>query len=404
MASVSESAIPIRPVTFRPRLDALDLLRGAVMIIMALDHTRDFVSHDAMFFDPLDLTKTTGWLFLTRWITHFCAPVFVFLAGTGAFLSLGRGKSKRDLSWFLVTRGAWLVFLEMTVVNSSWFFGFDPHFFFLQVIWAIGWSMIGLAALIHLPLWGVGAFGLLMIGGHNLLDSINPAAWGNWSGLWKVLHVQAAVVPVPGFVLFVAYPLVPWLGVIAAGFAFGGLLKMERPTRRRVLLWLGLGITTGFILLRATNLYGDAAPWSVQPSIFFTVLSFLNCTKYPPSLLYLMMTLGPSLVFLSFFDRDLGAWTKPVVVFGRVPLFFYLLHLPLIHGIAILLTYLRYGKVGPILHGPVGSVADGFPPDFGYGLIGVYVIWGVVILLLYPLCRWFADLKQRRSDGWLSYF
>ena len=265
-----ESRQPIRhshsPAGFRPRLDELDLLRGAVMIIMALDHARDFVSHDAMFFDPTDLTKTHGWLFLTRWITHFCAPVFVFLAGTGAFLSLGRGKSKRDLSWFLVTRGAWLVFLELTVVNSSWFFGFDPHFFFLQVIWAIGWSMIVLAALIHLPLWGVATFGLVMIGGHNLLDPISPAAWGSWSGFWKVLHVQAPVVPAPGFLLFIAYPLIPWLGVIAAGFAFGGLMKMERPTRRRVLLWLGLGITAGFVLLRATNLYGDPSPWSVQQS------------------------------------------------------------------------------------------------------------------------------------------
>ncbi len=375
------------------------------MIIMALDHTRDFVSHDALFFDPTDLTKTNVWLFLTRWITHFCAPVFCFLAGTGAFLSLGRGKTKRDLSWFLVTRGAWLVFLEMTLINSSWSFSLDPHFFFLQVIWAIGWSMIVLAALIHLPLWGVATFGLVMIAGHNLLDPISPAAWGGWSGLWKVLHVQAPTEPVPGVQLFVAYPLIPWIGVLATGFAFGALMKLERPERRRKLLWLGLGVTAAFVLLRATNLYGDPAPWSTQPSIAFTVLSFLNLTKYPPSLLYLLMTLGPALIFLSLFDRELGRWAKPIIIFGRVPLFFYLLHMPLIHGFAILLSYLRYGKVGPILHSPAANgVNFGFPADFGYGLPGVYVIWAVVILLLYPLCRWFAELKSRRRDAWLSYF
>ncbi len=401
---MSESAIPIRPAGFRPRLDQLDLLRGAVMIIMALDHVRDFVSREALFFDPTDLTKTHGALFLTRWITHFCAPVFVFLAGTGAFLSLGRGKSKADLSWFLVTRGAWLVFLEMTVVNSSWSFGFDPHFFFLQVIWAIGWSLIVLAALIHLPLWAVATFGLVMIAGHNLLDPIPPASWGGWSGLWKVLHVQAPVQPAAGFTIFIAYPLIPWLGVVAAGFAFGAIMKMERAERRPRLFLLGLGLSAAFVILRATNLYGDPSTWAPQQSTLFSVLSFINCTKYPPSLLYLLMTLGPAIVVLAIFDRDLGAWSKPVIVFGRVPLFYYLLHLPLIHALAIGLAYYRHGEASGIWNGPIFGPATNFPENYGYGLGGVYALWLLVIVLLYPLCRWFADLKQRRREAWLSYF
>ena len=405
MEAVSPSAIPIRPIGARPRLDHLDLLRGAIMILMALDHTRDFFSHEAMLFDPTDLTKTHGWLFLTRWITHFCAPIFCFLAGTGAFLSLGRGKTKRDLSWFLLTRGLWLVVLELTLVGSAWTFNFDPHFFFLQVIWALGWSMVVLAVVIHLPLWGVAAFGLIMIAGHNLLDPIPPQSWGVWSGFWKVLHVSAPIEPAPGYNIFVAYPLIPWIGVMATGFAFGALMKRERAERRRIVLWLGLGLIAGFVALRATNLYGDMKPWAPQSSALFTALSFVNCTKYPPSLLYLMMTLGPALVFLSLADRDLGGgWTKPIIVFGRVPLFFYLLHLPLIHGIAVLLSFLRYGNANGILHDTAFPEAKGLPADYGYGLLGVYAVWALVILLLYPLCRLFADLKQRRRDAWLSYF
>lgn len=319
----------------------------------------------------------------------------------GAFLSLGRGRTKRDLSWFLLTRGVWLILLELTLVKLGWSFHFNPHAFFVQVIWALGWSMVCLAALIHLPLWGVAAFGVLMVAGHNLLDPIASVAFGSWSGLWKVLHVQGPVQIAPNLRLFVAYPLIPWIGVMAAGFASGALLRKECVERRRILFWLGLGITLAFVLLRATNTYGDPRPWSVQPTMLFTFLSFLNCEKYPPSLLYLLMTLGPSLVALSLFDRELGAWAKPIIVFGRVPLFFYLLHVPLIHGLAILLAFLKYGTIGSVWNGPGSS---SYPEDYGYGLAGVYAVWLVVILLLYPVCRRFAGLKQRRRDAWLSYF
>lgn len=403
MNSVSESAIPIRPTGFRPRLDMLDLLRGAVMIIMALDHVRDFFNRDAMFFDPTDLAKTHGWLFATRWITHFCAPVFVFLAGTGAFLSLGRGKTKRDLSWFLFTRGLWLVLLELTLVNFGWTFHFDSNAFFVQVIWAIGWSMVCMAALIHLPLWGVAAFGIVMIAGHNLLDGIRPEAFGSLSWLWIVLHVQAPVQVSSNVGFFVAYPLIPWIGVMASGFAFGAIMKCERAERRRILLRLGIGMTVVFVLLRATNLYGDPHSWSQQTSALFTFFSFINCEKYPPSLLYLLITLGPAIVALSLFDRELGGWSKPIIVFGRVPLFYYLLHVPLIHGIAVLLAHLKYGSAGGVWNGPPFGPNSGYPENYGSGLLGVYAVWAVVILLLYPLCRWFAGVKQRRRDAWLSY-
>ncbi|MGI9088880.1 MAG: DUF1624 domain-containing protein [Chthoniobacterales bacterium] len=209
------------------------------MILMALDHVRDFVSHEAILFDPTDLGRTTVPFFLTRWITHFCAPIFCFLAGTGAFLSLGRGKTRGDLSWFLFTRGLWLIVLELTVVQFGWGFSIDPHFVFIQVIWALGCSMVVLSALIFLPLWAVATFGLAMIAGHNLLDPIAPAAFGWASGLWKVLHVAAPLRPTPGFTIFVAYPLIPWVGVMATGFAFGALLRRERAERRQVLFWLG---------------------------------------------------------------------------------------------------------------------------------------------------------------------
>ena len=406
MAELNESAIPVQPAPIRPRLDFVDLLRGLIMVIMALDHTRDFFSREAISFDPTDLTRTSAALFLTRWITHFCAPVFFFLAGTGAFLSLGRGKTKGDLSWFLLTRGLWLVVLEVTLVKFGWTFRIDFHQTGGQTIWALGWSMVGLAALIHLPLWGVTALGVVTIAGHNLLDGIQPESFGSWSWLWKVLHVQDGFQIAPGYFFFVAYPLIPWVGVMACGYAFGALLRGGRAERRRMLLALGITLTLAFVIIRAINIYGDPKPWSPQTSALFTLFSFLNCAKYPPSLLYLLMTLGPAIVLLFLFDRELGKLSQPIVVFGRVPLFFYLLHLPLIHGLAVLSANLRHGFAGGVWEGPPWGpeIVARYPQDYGYGLMGVYFFWILTVLLLYPLCRWFAALKQRRRDAWLSYF
>ena len=404
MRSANDSPIPVNPAGARPRLDSVDLLRGWIMVIMALDHVRDFFSREAMLFDPSDLTRTTVPLFLTRWITHFCAPVFFFLAGTGAFLSTGRGRAKGEVARFLLTRGLWLIVLELTLVQFGWTFHIGFHQIALMVIWALGWSMIVLGGLIFLPLGAIATFGLVIIAGHNLLDPVRAEAFGSFGWLWKILHVQDGFAIAPGYSAFVVYPLIPWIGVMACGYALGGILRQERAERRRILLLLGGAATLAFIIIRATNLYGDPSKWAVQKDALFTVLSFVNCTKYPPSLLFLLMTLGPSLITLALFDRDAGRLAKPILVIGRVPLFFYLLHLPLIHGMAVLFAYLRHGYAGGIWDGPAFGPPASFPPGYGYGLLGVYGFWILAVVLLYPLCRWWANLKQRRRDGWLSYF
>jgi uncharacterized membrane protein len=382
----------------RLRLDSVDLLRGLVIVIMALDHARDFFT--AVRFEATDLTQTTAALFLTRWITHFCAPVFVFLAGTSAFLYQARGRSRGEVSRFLLTRGLWLVLLEWTLVRWAWMFNFNytTEVLFVQVIWVIGVSMIVLAGLIHLPLGAVAAIGIGMIAGHNLLDGVSPESLGRWAPLWILLHAQAPI-PLRGDqVLFVIYPLVPWIGVMAAGYAFGSLLLWPADERRRLLLRLGCGLTLGFLVLRAANVYGDPAPWSPQASAGRTVLSFLNTTKYPPSLLFLLMTLGPAIALLPLLERLRGPLARAVRVDGRVPLFFYVLHLALIHALAIGVAALAGFDPRRFRH-----VWMFLPPDWGYGLPVVYLVWAAVVLALYPACRWFAGVKARRREAWLSY-
>lgn len=391
-------------VPARTRLDSVDLLRGLVMVIMALDHTRDFFSRD-LSFDPTDLERTKLALFLTRWITHYCAPVFMFLAGTGAYLSTTRGKSRGELSWFLLTRGLWLVVLELTWVRClGWLFNFDYHFSMGIVIWAIGWSMVVLAGLVWLPLRWIVLFGLLMIAGHNLFDSVPPDAFGGWGWLWKILHSGGLLEPVPGYRFAAGYPLIPWMGVMAAGYGFGALLTRDPAWRRRRLILLGGGMTLLFVILRAINVYGDPDPWSTQRSGLFTLFSFLNCHKYPPSLLYLLMTLGPALLVLAALDRGTPRVLEPVLVFGRVPMFYYLIHLPVIHGLAVVAAYLQFGQAGWWFANPPGPGAPRLmPPDYGFSLPVVYLVWIGIVAALYPACRWFAGLKRRRRDAWLSY-
>jgi uncharacterized membrane protein len=406
---VSATAVPASAAVFsasappsgRLRLDSVDLLRGLVMVIMALDHVRDYFID--VRFDPTDLTQTNGALFFTRWITHFCAPVFVFLAGTAAYLSTVRGKSRGELARFLVSRGFWLILLELTVIRFAWTFDLDiKRIFFVQVIWVLGVSMIVLAGLIYLPLRAIAAIGIAMIAGHNLLDGVqsagafgasSPAGW-----LWTILHVQGVTTLPGGLRLFVAYPLIPWIGVMAAGYAFGSLLTRPEAARRRSLLLLGGGLTAGFIVLRALNVYGDPSPWSEQSSPLFTVLSFLNTTKYPPSLLFLMMTLGPAIMLLVPFERWTGAVARFFIVYGRVPLFFYVLHLYLIHAVAVLVA----GATG---FGTQALMREWMliPEGWGFSLPVVYLVWAGVVLALYPLCRWFAGVKARRREAWLSY-
>ena len=389
-----------------PRLESLDFLRGLGMILMALDHVRHFFSN-SLSVHATDLAQTDAPLFLTRWMTHFCAPAFVFLAGAGAFLSSTRGKTRSELARFLALRGLWLIFLELTVIRCfGWTFNFDYHYLMGGVIWALGWAMIVLAGLVYLPLWAIVAFGITMIGLHNLFDTVRPQSWGSFGWLWKVLHKPGQIEPVTGMHFKVAYPLIPWIGVMAAGYGFGALLLREPGKRRRWLWGIGTTLTLAFILIRALNIYGDPHRWSEQSSMLFTLFSFINCAKYPPSLLFLLMTLGPLILALALFDRKLGMLGRPFVVFGRVPLFFYLIHLPLIHGLAVVFSYSRYGQAHWLFENPPlsRSAPISFPEGYGYSLPTVYLLWLLVVLLLYPACLWFSKLKQRRRDAWLNYF
>lgn len=384
----------------RPRLDSVDRLRGIVMVVMVLDHVRDFFSDPKI--DAMNLAATTVPLYFTRWATHFCAPVFVFLAGAGAYLAGARGKPKKELSLFLFTRGLWLIFLEVTVIRAGIAFGWTPRFVFVQVIWAIGCSMIVLAGLIWLPLAVIAGFGGVMIAGHNLLDvyKANDLA-PHWRPLWIILHELGQFEYLPGCNFFCAYPLIPWVGVMAVGYAFGRLLEVEPARRRRVLLGLGMSLTALFVLIRLGNGYGEPKHWAVQPrGPIWTLMSFLDCSKYPPSLLYLLMTLGPAIVLLSFLERGLGPLDKAILTFGRVPLFFYLLQWPIAHGLAL--------AIAPFSGQPwqwlLGNGPFAAPTGYGYPLPFVYLMWFVALLLLYPPCAWFAALKRRSQSKWLSYF
>jgi uncharacterized membrane protein len=381
----------------RARLEAVDLLRGVIMILMALDHTRDFFGIPGQ--NPTDLANASAALFLTRWITHVCAPVFFLLTGTGSYLSLRR-RSRGELSGFLLTRGLWLIFLDLLVARClAYQFNFDYRVTMLLVLWALGWAMIVLAALVRLPASVVTAFGVVLIAGHNLLDSVRSA-----SPLWSILHVPGFVLNTPEHVVFVAYPLIPWIGVTAVGYGLGQVYDWSSDRRRAFLLRLGAALSLAFLVIRGLNVYGDPSRWARQKTAAFTVLSFLNTTKYPPSLLFLLMTLGPALIFLALVDRHTPRVLRPALTIGKVPLFYYLLHFALIHLLAVATCLLRYGSAHWMLESPdLAHYPFTPPPGWGYSLPVVYLAWAFVVIAMYPLCRWFAALKQRRSDAWLSY-
>ena len=381
----------------RARVESVDVVRGVIMILMALDHTRDFFGMPGQ--NPTDMASTTPALFLTRWVTHFCAPVFFLLTGTGAYLSLRR-KSPGELSRFLFTRGIWLILLEVVLVRCfAYQFNFDYRVTMLLVLWALGWAMITLSALVRMPAFVATAFGGLLIVGHNLLDSLKSA-----SPLWAILHSPGFVVNTPEHVVFVAYPLIPWIGVTAVGYGLGQVYSWDAERRRGFLLRLGLALSLAFLVIRGLNIYGDPSRWMRQKTAVFTVLSFLNTTKYPPSLLFLLMTLGPAMVFLWSVDRGTPRVLRPALVIGKVPLFYYVLHFALIHLLAVVTCYVRYGSAHWMFESPdLGHYPFSPPPDWGYSLPVVYLVWALVVVTMYPLCRWFAGLKQRRSDVWLSY-
>ena len=376
------------------RLTSVDAVRGSVMIIMALDHVRDFVHSAAGQFRPEDLTRTSVALFFTRWITHFCAPVFMFYAGISAYLWVARGRSRKELSQFLLTRGLWLIFLELTVVRFGFFFNFDYSLVILLVFWSIGCSMVALAGLVYLPPRVLAIVSVAMIALHNLFDRVQDGP------VWKVLH-QVAPFQVAGHTVIASYSLIPWIGVMGAGYCLGPVFLFDPERRRRVLLRTGTILSLAFLVIRASNLYGDPSRWSVKSSAIFTVMSFLNCTKYPPSLLFLLMTIGPALVVTAWIDRIRFSADHPVIVFGRVPMFYFVVHFWSIHVIAAVMLWLRRGNPALFWSGPP---AMGPPQDhYGYSLLVVYVVWIALIVALYPLCRWFARLKARRKDWWLSY-
>src|SRR4051812_41180930 len=379
------------------RIESVDVVRGVIMIIMALDHTRDFFGIPGQ--NPTDLANASAALFFTRWITHFCAPVFFLLTGTGAYLALRR-RSPQELSRFLFTRGLWLILLEIVVVRCfAYQFNFDYRVTMLLVLWALGWAMITLSALVRLPPFVPTVFGVVLIAGHNLFDSVRSA-----NPIWAILHGPGFVLNSPQHVVFAAYPLIPWIGVTAVGYGLGQVYGWDADRRRAFLLRLGIALSLAFIVIRAINIYGDASRWSPQKNALFTALSFLNTTKYPPSLLFLLMTLGPAMIFLWAVDRGTSRLLRPALIIGKVPMFYYVLHFALIHVIAVVVCYATYGTAHWMFESPdLGHYPFSAPPGWGYSLPIVYSVWAIVVVSMYPLCRWFAGVKQRRTDPWLSY-
>jgi len=404
LTAKNPAGLPSQP----QRIASVDILRGVVMIIMALDHTRDFFT--SVRFSPDDMTHTNLPLFFTRLVTHYCAPVFAFLAGTGAFLSTRRGKSTEQISRFFFTRGLWLVLLELTIVDFAW--GFVP-WVHGGVIWGLGLSMIAMSLIVRLPIGWIAALGVAMVTTHNLLDRINPASFGKLYWMWILIHTPGRIAITDHFAFSARYVLIPWVGVMAAGFAFGTLLL--KPDRRRRVFMLGLALTTAFFVLRAVNIYGNgiaglpfgypraAGPWSVQSTTTLTIISFFNTLKYPPSLDYLLMTLGPALMLLGLLDvaKAERGFTRILVVFGRVPMFYYVLHLYVIHLLAIVVS-VAYKQ--PILHGSVIADFAQKPAGYGHGLPFVYAMWLLAVTILYLPCKWFMEFRASHRDwGWLSY-
>jgi len=389
------------------RIQSVDALRGAIMMLMAIDHIRDYVARSAQQFLPTDLTRTTPAIFVTRWITHFCAPVFMLTAGLGAYFWMTRGHhSKAELSRLLISRGIWLIVLEVTILRLIFFsqMSFTANPVILVILWAIGISMIALAGMIYLPMRVMAAVSIAIIALHNLLDHVSAQRFGRAAWIWDILH-QQNVFAFHGINFVTAYPVLPWIGVMAGGYCLGTVFEWDAHRRRSFLVRIGLALAAAFVVVRAINVYGDPLPWSQQASPVFTVLSFLNVTKYPPSLDFLLMTLGPAMVVMAWLENFHFHFTNPLIVFGRVPFFYYGAHLLLAHLIEIGMNFVRYGATSFLLIAPpsMGSSRELFPVDYGFPLWAVYAVWVVVLLLLYPPCLWFARLKQHRHDRWLTY-
>lgn len=404
MSTTLQSAPAVSTPASATRIASIDILRGAVMILMAIDHVRVF--------SGLPAGGPTPGIFFTRWITHFCAPAFIFLAGSSIFFY---ARKHTDTSRFLATRGLWLIFLELTILRFAWTFNLDfAHYEMAGVLWVIGCCMILMAALVKLPLPITAAMGVIIIAAHNLMDSrLFQIADGlnasKLSGLWKILYIGFYAGPLQfgpnGPNLIVLYSIIPWIGVMAAGYAFGRILTLEPARRNRFCLFIGLGAIALFLILRGFNLYGDPRPWRgpTPDHPMPALLSFLNCNKYPASLNYLLMTLGPIIALIPLLENARGIVARAITVFGRVPFFFYVLHIPLIHALALIVSKIREGAVNPWLFAnhPMGNPE---PPDgYTWTLPLLYGVWAIAIAILYPACRWFANVKSTRPNWWLKY-
>ncbi|MCA0933410.1 heparan-alpha-glucosaminide N-acetyltransferase domain-containing protein [Lutimonas saemankumensis] len=386
------------------RIESIDILRGLVMVLMALDHVRDYFHLGAIVSDPLDLETTTPLLFLTRYITHFCAPVFVFLTGTSASL-YGQSRSKKQLSRFLFTRGLWLIFVEIVIMNFLWWFDPEYSFINLQVIWAIGLCMIFLSVLIYLPYKWLLILALVIVFGHNSLDSISTSGYSFTSILWYIFHQQQFLPVGESRMIGFFYPVLPWIGVMALGYNFGFLYRkgFDPVIRKRYLIFLGISTITLFLLIRFINVYGDPEPWHKQKNFLFTWFSFMNVNKYPPSLLYILITIGPTFLVLSLIENLKSKITDVLVVFGRVPFFYYVLHVFLIHT-AALLTLIALGKDWKLMIFDQASFTTNKMVNYGYSLGVVYLVWVLIVGILYPLCHKYMRYKLGNpKKWWLSY-
>jgi uncharacterized membrane protein len=398
---VSETSVA-GPIGLAPktRIPGIDMLRGLVIVIMVLDHVRDYFHASGYAYDPIDFHHTTALVYATRWVTNVCAPTFVLLAGVSAWIQHVRGKDTAALSLFLLKRGLWLVVLELTVVCFAWSFSI-PLFFLLQVIWAIGWSMVALAALVWLPRQAVLAIGAAIVLLHNLLDPIHAGS-GPLGLLWMFAH-DGGIVKWDGEpVAIFGYPVLPWIGVMALGYGLGAAFLSDR--RDRILTGLGAAMIAAFLVLRGFNIYGDPHPWAVQADMAKTLMDFFNIHKYPPSLLYLCATLGPMLLVFPWLNRLKGPAATVLLTFGAVPLMAYVAHLYVMHALAILARLLSGQGLGGMFDTMRHFIVS--PEAFngaGFPIAVVYAAWALTVAIIYPLCRWWMQVKRGRSDWWLSY-
>ena len=389
------------------RIESIDILRGIVMVIMAIDHTRDFFHFQAFSDDPMNLATTTPFLYFTRWITNFCAPVFVLLSGTSIYLQSLR-KSKKELSIFLIKRGLWLIFIEFIIISFSWSFDPSYNFIYLQVIWAIGISMVLLGFAIHLPYKIILSLGLLIFFGHNLLDIPETAADFKAGFWWDILHHArwADYAITPNHHVIIIYPFVAWTGVMMLGYCAGIFFtpKFSVAQRQKIFTQLGIALILLFVALRVINIYGDPIAWTTQKNNLYTFLSFMKVHKYPPSLLYLCITIGPALLLLAFLENIKNKFTQVMIVFGRTAFFYYIVHFYLLHILLGVVYYIQGNTTAQAIASMKNLPFLFCIPGKGFGLAGVYLVWAIAIIALYPLCKWYDKYKTNHKEKWwLSY-